>query len=401
MQYDIVRMRVALQKHLTPLFGEGASGEHIGKSFRSMRASNDRLAERLPASCSIPRNDGRGHAALDCSHRTANSHVIQEKVLQRIAATNRGRSEVLDFMDINTAPIAKECQGPDGEMWYRKPWDIERFPPQLVGTRSASARHFACNPCDNATFKPIEDAAIAWPMWPTAAVIDDTQRDQAYGDLSEQLFLLADRCLLQRMSQIRGSITADLHTADTLPTTDHYQIVLKTRQPRSRGILTKLTHVKSRYDRRLVGISNLPMAHQVVPVGPAFQIASASFAPYGHGYIATTVYPEQHKRTDGTTEIRHWLVASVEAGHRWALDPKINTLATSARQSTQNSHSSVDWTVNHVTTEGSLNTYANPNSYSLFRAQHPVASDQIERSIPDTIVVECYERYIGNALRIA
>ena len=398
MPYDIDKMRTALQEYVAPLFADGTTGEFVEQSFRSMQASNNRLAEQLPASCLIARNDGHGHAVVDCSRKTDNSHVIQEKVLRRISTSNPGRTEVLDFMHIDTIPLAKQCQGPDGEMWHKQPWDIERLPPQLVRTRSASARHFACNPCDKATFRLIEDVRIDWPSWPNSATIDDMHPNQDYGDLPEQLFLLAYRCLLQRMSQVRGSITADLHTANRLPITDHYQSVLKARIPRSRAAFAKLTNLKSKYDRRLVGVANLPMVHEVVPIEPAFQIASAAFTPAGHEHIATTVYPEQIERSDGTAGIKHWLVISVESGHRWALATKINALAVAAQQSTRNRGSSIDWTVNYVIADGSLNTYANPDSYEVFRAQHPTASDRIDRHIPDDIVVECYERYIGKAL---
>lgn len=97
MPYDIATMRARLQQYIAPLFAPGATGVGIGESFASMQASDGRLAEQTPASCLIPRDDGNGHAVVDCNLNTASSHAIQETVLRRIATTNQGGQEVLDF----------------------------------------------------------------------------------------------------------------------------------------------------------------------------------------------------------------------------------------------------------------------------------------------------------------
>ena len=120
MTYDIANMRIALQQQISPRYSDGATGQLIRESFKRMRVSNDRLAERSVSKCLIPLDDGNGGVLVDCKRATANSHAIQEKVLQRIAADNSGGQEVLDFMDINTARIANECQGPNGELWQKK-----------------------------------------------------------------------------------------------------------------------------------------------------------------------------------------------------------------------------------------------------------------------------------------
>ena len=398
MTYDIANMRIALQQQISPRYSDGATGQLIRESFKRMRVSNDRLAERSASKCLIPLDDGNGGVLVDCQRATANSHAIQEKVLQRIATDNSGGQEVLDFMDINTARIANECQGPNGELWQKKPWDIERLRPKLVPITMASTRHFACNPCDNTTFRPIEDEIIPWPSWPDTATVDDLIPDRTQSDFSVQLFLLAYRCLLQHISHFRGLIAADDYAADDQRIDDTYQRVLKARQTLNRQILNKLTILKTKYDRRLTGKANLPMFHRILPVGPAFAIASTAFTSVANSHIATTVYPQQIELPNGTTELRHWMVISVESGKTWALEPPIKALATAAQQTIQNSQNSIDWTVKRVTAEGSLSTYANPDSYSLFCEQHPAASDQIERSVPDTIVVEYYERHIGKAL---
>ena len=121
MAYDIANMRTALQQQISPRYLDGATGQFISESFNHMRVSNDRLAERSNSKCLIPLTDGNGGTSMACKRDTANSHAIQEKVLQRIATDNGGGQEVLDFMDINTDRIAKECQGPNGELWHKKP----------------------------------------------------------------------------------------------------------------------------------------------------------------------------------------------------------------------------------------------------------------------------------------
>ena len=394
MAYDIANMRTALQQQISPRYSDGAAGQLIRESFKRMRVSNDRLAERSTSKCLIPQSNGNGGVLVACQRATANSHAIQEKVLQRIATDNSGGQEVLDFMDINTARIANECQGLNGELWQKKPWDIERLRPKLVPITMASARHFACNPCDNTTFRPIEDEIIPWPSWPDTATVDDLIPDRTQSNFSVQLFLLAYRCLLQHISHFRGLIAAD----DYQRIDDTYQRVLKARQTLNRQILNKLTILKTKYDRRLTGKANLPMVHRILPVGPAFAIASTAFTSVANSHIATTVYPQQIELPNGTTELRHWMVISVESGKTWALEPPIKALSTAAQHTIQNKQSSIDWTVKRITAEGSLSTYANPDSYRLFCQQHPAASDDIERHVPDTIVVEYYERHIGKAL---
>ena len=336
---------------------------------------------------------------MDCKRATANSHAIQDKVLRLIAANNNGTHEVIDFMDINTARIATECQGPNGELWHRMPWDIESLPPRRTPTTTASARHFACNQCDNATFRPIEDEPIPWPSTHTAVTVDNTKSSQSHSYLSDPLFLLAYRCLLQHISHFRGLISADDYAAIDQQTSDSYRTVLTTRKAVNQRILDKLTNLKTKYDRRLTGIALLPMTHRVVPVKPAFPFSSTAFTPAGNGHIASTVYPVQIKAGDGTMDTRHWMVISVESASAWAVKSTTQALETAALNTLQAEQSSIDWTVERILTAGALSTYANPDAYTLFCQQHPDSSAWIERRVTDTIVVEYYQRLIGLALK--
>ena len=260
--------------------------------------------------------------------------------------------------------------------------------------------HFACNTCDNTTFQPIEDETIAWPSWPMDVILDDLNLGQAQSKFSEQLFLLAYRCLLQHMSQLRGLIRANDHASADHRVSDGYQSILETRQPLNHQILDRLTNLKTKYDRRLVGIASLPMMHRVLPVEPAFPIASTSFTPIKERHIAVTVYPEPWERSDHTIEWRHWMVISVEAAHEWLLRSDINAVTEAARQTTQSTQISIEWTTSHLANKGSLSIYARPKSYLLFSKQYPDAAGRIERRVPDTIVIEYYERCIGKPLLI-
>ena len=222
-------------------------------------------------------------------------------------------------MDINTSNIANECRGSNGELWHKKPWDIEKLPPKLVPITTASTRHFACNRCDNATFRPVEDTAMPWPSWPDTGVVDDLRPDQTQNNLTNQLFLLAYRCLLQQISHFRGLVAADEYAASDQGIDDTYREVLRVREPVNLRILNRLANLKTKYDRRLTSIGNLPMIHHISPVVPAFPIASTSFTLYASNHVATIVYPEDIELSDGTTELRHRIVISAESGHAWGL----------------------------------------------------------------------------------
>lgn len=391
MSDEIVRMRAELNWYVSPLLGIGPSGNRISESFGLMKAFDMRLNGQLPSRCQIPRRDGNGGAVVDCGRSTANCHAIQDKVLRRIASGKPPK--VLDFMDVHTPRIARDCQGPRGTLWHKLLWNIERMPPQPVSPGSASARHFACNSCDKRTFQDIEDNPIGWPEWPETLIVDDLKPDESQLTLSRQMFLLAYRCLLQSISQVQGLIAANDYTR----TNDHrtsigYQEIMKTRQPTNQAILEKMRGLKSRYDGRLAGIATLPMTHHIVGVNPGFPLASAAFTGAHNLPLATTIYPELKMRGTQSTEWQHWLVVSAESAHADELKSSITAKVEAAYGTFRDVQSSMEWTVDHVTDTGSLSTYGRPKSYKLFCQNHPDAARRIERHTPDMIVAEYHER---------
>ena len=394
MTYDIARMRAELNRHIAPFLDEGPIGELISESFGLMRESDMRLSGRLPSSCLIPRNDGNGRIVVNCGRATANSHAIQNKVLRSIASGTPPR--VLDYMDVDTPRIARECQGPDGRLWHKLPWNIERMSPQPVSPGSASARHFACNSCDNKIFQDIEDKAIDWPTWPETLVIDDLESNASELFLSRQMFLLAYRCLLQHISQIQGLIAAEDYAAtNNRRISSIYHRALRTRQSLSQDILQELHLLKSRYDDRLTDVATMPMVHHIVAVEPGFTLASTGFDGTDYRPIATTVYPEPVKSDPHSKEWHHWLVISAELAHVGQLEPSIRRKVEAAQKTVNDARSSIEWTVEHVIDTGCMSTFGNPESYDLFSRNHPRGARRIESHVPNIFVAECYERSLG------
>ncbi len=399
MMYDISAMRAILQEQITPEYRSRATAGPIDESFKNMRASDDKLAGRSPFRCLIPQTNGENKAFTECNRATTSCHTIQKKALRIIADNEKGKLVVLEFMNINTARIATQGQGANGVLWQEKmPWDIETICPITVPITIASARHFACNVCDNATFRPIEDMEIAWPSQPEIIVIEDTETLQNQIAFSNQLFLMAYRCLLQKFSQFRGLVAGNEFAAKNQRISNVYRSTLEDWKPEIQHAHKKLSYWKRKYDRRLKDIAALPMKHWIVPVKPAFPMASTDLSPAASGHIATTVYPKERELPDGTIKVQHWMVITTEVEHVRTLDPVAEAMAVAAFQTLMNDQASIEWTVRRVTEDGGLGTYANPRHYSMFRKQHPLASQRIERHIPDTVVVEHYERNIGPAL---
>ena len=397
MTYDFARMRSVLNRHLAPLFDDGPNGDIIKESFELMRASDMRLSGRSPSSCLIPRNDGNERIVVNCGRATANSHAIQNKILRHIASGKPHR--VLDFMNIDTTRIARECQGPDERLWHKLPWNIERMPPQLVSTGSASARHFACNSCDNRIFQDIEDKPIDWPTWPETLVIDDLESNASELFLSRQMFLLAYRCLLQHISQFQGLIAADDYAVkNNWRISSMYHRALRTRRSCNQARLQELHLLKSRYDARLTGVAMMPMIHHIVAVEPGFTLTSTGFDGAGYKPIATTVYPDPVKSGPHSKEWHHWLVISAEMAHVGQLQPSIGRKVEAAERTVNDVRSSIEWTVEHVIDTGCMSTFGRPESYEQFSNIHPYAARRIESHAPNVYVTECYERYMGYPL---
>ena len=363
------------------------TGEAIAETYRTMRETDNRIRERNASRCLIPRNNGNGGVAVDCKRDTQQSHTIQEAVLKRIASGNP--PSVITFMPIATELLANASKAGNGELWSTLPWDLDSLPlkPEPVGT--ASTRHFSCNPCDSATFRQIEHIPIAWPDWPERLVVDELQADDREPLLSHQLFLLAYRCLIKEVSLFRGLMELSLlrlgheeiDPQDRTSTERNYQ--------RHKWQLEKPLRQKTKFDRRITKIAQCPMAHHIVPVKPAFPMASANVAgvdaPNLLKYATVTIYPERYPTDGPTDELRHWMVVSAEAGHAWSMQSFLDEITRHALTTFESPELSARWTVDHIRLSGFDSVFGQPDGYMEFKELQPEAAQAIESMMIDSI----------------
>ena len=366
---------------------DNITGDAIAESYRTMREADNRIRERNPSQCLIPRDSGYGRASVDCRRDTQRSHTIQEAVLKGIASGNP--PSVITFMPIATELLANASKAGNGELWSTLPWDLDSLPlkREIVGT--ASTRHFSCNPCDSDTFRQIEHIPIAWPDWPECLVVDELQADDREPLLSHQLFLLAYRCLIKEVSLFRGLMELSLHRLgheemdpqDWISTERNYQF--------HKWQLKKHLRQKTKFDRRLTKIAQCPMVHHIVPVKPAFPMASANVAgvdaPDFLKYATVTIYPERYPSDVPTDELRHWMVVSAEAGHAWSMQSFLDGITRHALTTFESPELSVDWTVDHIGYSGFESVFGQPDGYMEFKELQPEAAQAIESMMIDGI----------------
>lgn len=88
-------------------------------------------------------------------------------------------------------------------------------------------------------------------------------------------------------------------------------------------LLERRLRQKAKLDRRLTKTAQLPMIHHIMPVNPAFPMASVDSpgldAPEYLKFAYVTVYPERRATDQSPAEFRHWLVVSTEAGQAWSM----------------------------------------------------------------------------------
>ena len=395
MTYDIEKMRDELTRQVSPRLTDSPTGERIAESFRTIERYRALVTEAAPSNCLIPFKGENFRSILLCGGPAINSHVIQEKVLKRIATERKTSTEVLDFLQSRFQSILEKSKGATGKLWEIKPWEIEPVPPQPLPIASASARRIACQPCDSKTFRAIENCHIPWPAWPNTTAIHERRSPLAQEEFSYQLFLFAYRALLNTVSQFRGLIRSQEHrSGNEGNTSKRVQHFINTRQRWNNRVLGALTDTKAKYDNRLVGISKLPMIHHIVPVRPAFPMASAAFTLIQRSYVSTTVYPLENSEDSTTNQPHHWLIMSTTSKNAKATQGFIQSQIRRAQPTLKSYEASIRWTTQHLSSAKELSTYGNPEAYDQFRKLHPHAARIIERQMADTIVVEYYEQFL-------
>ena len=363
------------------------TGEAIAETYRTMRETDNRIRERISSQCLIPRDNGNGGVAVDCRRETQRSHTIQEAVLKRIASGNP--PSVITFMAIDSQLLANAAKGDDGKLWSTLPWDLPSLLLKKEPVHAASTRHFSCNPCDSATFRQIEHIPIAWPDWPEHLIINELQTDHREHLFSRQLFLLAYRCLINEVSLSRGSLASSLRRLENEDLDSQERSSTEQLYLSQKELLEKHLRQKTKFDRRLTEIAELPMVHHIVPVKPSFPIASAYVAGLDGQkllkYATITVYPEHHPTNGPKDELRHWMVVSAEAGHAWSMESFLDEMTGHALATFESPELSAGWTVVHIGLSGFESVFGQPDGYMEFKELQPEAAQDIERMMVDRI----------------
>ena len=393
MGLDFERMRAELNEFASARSIDRSTGGHTSESFKYMVEIDNNLQGNLHSECLIPRKDENGAAIVDCNGNTTKCHTIQRTVLNSIASGSPAK--VLKFMPNDTPRLAQRSKGSYGEPWGNFPWNIERVPPKPESPSEASTRNFACNKCDNDTFRDIETIPIAWPKRQGPLVFDDRGVSSEQARLANQLFLLAYRCLVQYVSEVKGIIAASEFARDAEKTSPVNRPRLDKQQPVLQNILEKLELQKAEYDRRLVGVAEFPFVHHVVPMEPAFPIASTTFNWNDNGYATITIYPGIEASQGELTKPCHWLVLSCPTEHTRKVSRFVKATLKEAKKTLHNVEHRTEWTVNHIIKTAFFNTYGNPESYAEFLVRQPEAAETLETHIPKMMLVNNYIKYIG------
>ena len=361
------------------------TGEDIGETYRTMREVDNRIRERTPSHCLIPRNDGNGLAAVDCTRDTQLSHTIQEAVLRRIASGET--PSVITFVPIDSPMLANAGKDEDGGLWGTFPWDLHSLPLKREPIRSASTRHFSCNQCDSTTFRQIERTPIAWPKWREVLFINELETDGHDPLFAHQMFLLAYRCLIKEISLARGSMASTLHRLENEDMDPQERGRTKQLYRQQHTLLDMHLDQKTRFDGRLTGVASLPMIHHIVPVNPAFPMASVGAvgvdAETYLKFASITVYPVSHATDQSATEFQHWLVVSTEARHARSMQSWLAIATHHALDSFTSPQLSTGWTVFHIHNSGFESVFGQPDGYMDFRERQPDAAQAIERMMID------------------
>ena len=363
------------------------TGQAIGETYRRIRDVDNRIRERTPSQCLIPRDDGNGRAVVDCARDTQLSHTIQEAVLRRIASGKTPR--VITFVPIDSPMLANAGKDEDGGLWGTVPWDLSSLPLKLEPIHTASTRHFSCNPCDSATFRQIEHIPIAWPDLPEVRVINELEPHGEDPLFCHQMFLLAYRCLIKEICFARGAMASTLHHLQNEETDPRERAQTQELYRSHKKLLEQHLRHKTKYDRRLTGLAPLPMIHHVAPVNPAFPMASVSApgldAPSHLKFASVTVYPEHRITDQSADEHKHWMVVSTEAQYAWSMQSWLAVATQLALDTFVSPELCTSWTVAHIGFSGFESVFGQPDGYMDFRNHDPEAAQAIEQMMIERI----------------
>ena len=230
-------------------------------------------------------------------------------------------------------------------------------------------------------------------------MINEVDLHEGNSLLSRQMFLLAYRCLLQHISQIRGLLAAtDYSLANDNQLDDHRRDILADRKVKLPRLLSKIETQKSKYDRRIAGVGEFPMVHYISAIRPAFPLASTSLVPVPTPgllrHLAITVYPNPVSIKDEAADWNHWMVVSIPSEHQWASQRYVKTKVERAKQTVTDFNQSVRWTTEYLAGDGFLSTYCRPESFHQFQNDYSNEADRILRTLSDDIVATSHDTYL-------
>ena len=380
MPYDLDKMRAELNKNITPILTNNDESAQNGEKLRFMREMDNIQRGQIRSKCLIPRSDGNGRKVISCDRPTTLCHIAQKTVLERISSNGK----VINFSPKTVTKIAEASKEQGQPIWTELPWNIKNLQHMAEPTGSATTMHLACNECDSQTFQAIEHTAIQWPSWPLTTIIEERQQKEGEQILGNQMFLLAYRGLLQSVRQMIGLLEANQYgQCKDERMSDSRRKILEEQERRIRKAVARSIGQKSKYDRRLTEVAEMPMIHYITGIKPAFPIASADFTQNA----AITIFPQ--------SAWEHWLIISTELTHKWSLEPRIQRAIKDAQRTLQDRQISIGWTVQHITTDEPSTIVGSPQSYKLFGQEHSESANHIDRHIHKTVVANCYETYIG------
>lgn len=322
---------------------------------------------------------------MDCTWDTQLGHTIQEAVLRRIAS---GKTpSVITFAPIDSQMLANAGKDEDGGLWGTLPLELPSLPLKQEPISTASTRHFSCNQCDSVTFRQIEHTPIAWPDWPAVRVINELEHHGEDPLFCHQMFLLAYRCLIKEICFARGSMASTLHRLENEEMDQRERTRTEEFYRYQKALLDQHLRHKTKYDRLLTGIASLPMIHHIVPVNPAFPMASLSAqgldAPKCLKFAYVTVYPERSATEQSADGFQHWMVVSTEAQYAWSMRPWLSLATQLASDTFVSPELSTKWTVAHIDFSGFESVFGQPDGYMDFSKRQPDAAQTIERIMID------------------
>lgn len=278
-------------KLVEELGAEHISRKHVQQALEDSYRIQGTFLDASDPHCLYPvtSGDDEGIFSVECGEpATRRSHSIQkDKSLKEIASfdggVRGGGPYVYQFSpDIQQALHATSGPAEDGrtalgQVW---PWEITKIDPKGVTIEQASVRHFACNLHDQSTHALARADNFAIPELGDRRCLDERDPSTELGSFLEDLFVLAHRTLLYRISQLRGAEQAAAQLLQKRSADGNryaVDLILDVLRDLS-GRLTELYREKLKFDQRIMdGFQSIQLIHHISKVEPTVRYACAEY----------------------------------------------------------------------------------------------------------------------------